>query len=354
MTAAIAIEEGIANEDSLYSDSPFELLGETIYCYSGEEGHGDETLKDALIRSCNPVFSRIALEIGMDTFYSYMNAFGFMEPTGVGLPGETSGIFHAEPSNLDLAVLAFGESSTVTPLQTVRAFSALVNGGKLLKPRIVRSLTDQSGQVVKEYPVEVVRQVLSEETSARMRSLLGSVFTDMHRAPTAIGYAAGGKTSTSTDEITGENTYSFVEIAPIDQPRIVTLIILEKPPESRIASTDVAEIVNRVTSRVLTYIGENRDYTGDDIYSLVYQVPVPDLKGLTYQQASEQLLHVGLLARPGTDDMLPTTIIRSSVPEDGFALYRNGVVYLYPDKKSTGVACWCTGFHWKDIPRVPQ
>ena len=171
ITAAMAMEEGKFFENEILSDDDITVADRIIGC-STKGGHGLETTEKGFWNSCNPIFVQLAQRVGLSPFYNYVRGFGLMNQTGIDLPGEGIGLFHAVPSELDMACLSFGEQSTVTPLAMITSYCAFANGGYLMQPRVVSSLTDSDGNVVKEYSPETVRRVVSEETATRIRSLL--------------------------------------------------------------------------------------------------------------------------------------------------------------------------------------
>ena len=174
ITACAAIEENVVTPDTVFSDEPLSLAGWTIHCWK-RVGHGSETFALAVANSCNPIMARAALRIGVDKYYEYVEAFGFTEKTNIMLSGEAVGVIHDEPSEIDLAVTAFGQRFTITPIQLATAYCAIANGGILYEPRIVKELTDSDGNTVKTYDTTEVRRVISEETSTTVLKMLEDV-----------------------------------------------------------------------------------------------------------------------------------------------------------------------------------
>ena len=175
---------------------------------------------------------KVAQSLGIDRFYSYVRAFGFMDKTGIELKGEARPQFQDKPKEIDMAVASFGQRFTITPLQLTTAYCAVVNGGKLMKPRLVKELTDADGNVVMKFEPEAVRTVISKQTSDIMRDILEGVVADPKGTGNNAyvrGYRVGGKTGTS--ETTKEDVYiaSFCGFAPADDPRVVVLVALFDP-----------------------------------------------------------------------------------------------------------------------------
>lgn len=330
VTAAIGMQENVTYEDKMYSDNPIGVLDYTISCWSGA-GHGVETMREGFARSCNPVFVQIALAVGIDRFYEYMGDFGFLERTGIDLPNEGTGVFHPHPSLIDLATLAFGEQSTVTPLQLMQAYCALVNGGNLVRPHVGKALQTEDGQVVKTFEPEIRRQVISAETSARIRGLMKDMVQNaIHYANTA-GYQLGGKTSTSTNEATGYNTVSFVCAGPIQQPRVLTMIVLRRPADRHIGGSEALIQTTQACTRILEYLKVDRQYSTDDIYRLNNkQVAMPNFIGVSLTEAQKSMTYQDITVRAGDPTMTAETPAAMQVPAEGTPLYPGTMVWLWP------------------------
>ena len=194
----------------------------------------ERDLSEAIKNSCNPVFAKLSLKLGIKKFYSYLDAFGFTRKTGLGLTGEADSIIHKDPKEIDMAVAAFGQRLQITPIQLITAYSAIANGGNLLTPRIVKELTDEHGNVVMRYDTKVVRQVLSKETANTLLSMLEETVASGGGSNAYVtGYRVAGKTGTSQTpetDTTGRYVASFCGIAPADNPQIVILIVLDIQP----------------------------------------------------------------------------------------------------------------------------
>ena len=328
ITAAIGLEENVTDEQRVYNDAPIQVYDHTIHCWTGE-GHGMETMQDAFSRSCNPVFVQIAQDIGTKTFYDYVRAFGFYDPTGVNLPGEAVNIFHKNPLPIDLATLSFGEQSSVTPLHLLKAFASLTNGGNLVRPKVVNSLTDKEGRTVKNFPTVVERQVISEQTSARMNFLLETMVKDATMKGSSEGYRVGGKTSTATDEATGENTISFVEVAPMERPEIISIMILQEPQIEYDHSRRIMISVMNMTNRVLEELGYERNYTAEDENRMSELIEIPDFTGRTVLDAKVQMAAESIQVVGGSDTISDSDNIVYQVPAAGTAVHRGSVIYVY-------------------------
>jgi stage V sporulation protein D (sporulation-specific penicillin-binding protein) len=329
ITAAIGLEEALVQEKTEVVCEPLRLYNWTITCVR-KGGHGKETLEQGFWRSCNPVFAQLALRIGVERFYTYIDAFGFRNLTGIDLPAEGRGLLHANPTELDMATLSFGESSTVTPLQMAVSTCVFANGGYLVQPSIVKAITDSSGALLEEQKPETVRQVISENTAARVRELMkGVVLYGTGSAAYVEGYSVAGKTSTSTDE-QGDHILSFTAIAPSDNPEIVVLVVLNRPLDRELTSRAAAETCGSIIARTLEYLGVSRAYSDADFSRLTRTIPAPDVTGLTYAGAQKMLAGLGLAGVAGDRAMGDATLVKYQWPAAGTDLHPSGSVVLYP------------------------
>ena len=316
ITMAAALEEGTTTvNDSFYcgGSEMFSGRSQPLHCWR-HEGHGAETTAQALQNSCNLALAHIGLDLGGAAFYEYVQAFGLLETTGVGMSGESAGYFFSEDTitnpnanGYDAAVIAssFGQTFEVTPIQLVRAIAAVVNGGYLMQPYIVSQVLDAGGNVVEQTEPTVVRQVISEETSAIMREMILSVVEEGTAGNAKIaGYAIGGKTGTAekTGQVDEEGNavddkiVSFVGIAPMDDPQYIVLVALDTPSEETgiyiSGGVMAAPTVRGVMEDILPYLGVSRDLTEVDMSSV--EVDMPDLAGCTESEAAKQLAEASL------------------------------------------------------------
>lgn len=233
-TASVALEEGVVGlGDHFTCTGSRQVAGWTIRCHKAG-GHGVQTFVEGVRNSCNPVFIQVGLNIGPPLFQKYFDAFGFTQKTGLELPGETAGIFHkaGDFGEIQLATAAFGQGFQITPLQLISAVGAVANGGMLMKPHLVKQIIDEDGSIVKNTEPEIVRQVISKETSDTMRIILESVVSDgTGRNAYVKGYRVAGKTGTSEKAPRGQGKRisSFVGFAPADDPKIICLLMLDEP-----------------------------------------------------------------------------------------------------------------------------
>ena len=330
VTASMALEESLSKESDLMSDAPIEVASWTIRCYK-TPNHGLETLQQGFWNSCNPIFAQLARKVGVSRFYDYLQTFGLKAVTGIDLPVEGIGILHQNPTEIDMMTFSYGESSTVTPIQMATAYCVFANGGNLVKPMVVKAITDKEGKIVQETTTQTVRKVLSESTTLRIRELLkGVVLYGTGSAAYIEGYSIGGKTSTSTDD-NGVHTLSFIGISPADNPELVVLVVLNKPADNKLTSTVAAKACGQIISRSLEYMGVARIYSNQDVSRLTATTSVPNVAGMTYKDAISKLTALGLKAEAGNSAMGSDTVVHYQYPATDTPLHKAGLVVLYPE-----------------------
>ena len=361
ITLAMALEEGIVDmNSSFYCGGSTSVLGRNtpVRCWKSG-GHGSQTLTQAVQHSCNVAFVNIGQRIGEERFYDYAEAFGFFEragdssaqltgTTGIDLGGESGSIWWSEdvfcnPENLSqLAAASFGQTFNITPLQLITAVSACVNGGYLMQPYLVQSTTSPDGAVT-EHDSTPVRQVISEETSAKVRQILEQVVGDSTegtgRNAYVAGYRIGGKTGTSTkttEEIAGNKEYivSFIGFAPADDPQIALLVLLDNPSsESGIYVSGgqmAAPVVGKMMADILPYLGLEPEYSDSELQTM--DRAVPDVMGLSIAEAQSKLAESGLSCRViGSGGA-----VTSQLPAANSVIASGSEVLLYADAAPTG------------------
>ncbi len=336
LTTAIALEEGLTYEDEMFSDAPIKVSElHTIHCWSETKygNHGTETLRQAFERSCNPIFVQLSQRIGVTKYYEYVRNFGFYDKTGIDLPAEEKGIFHENPSPVDMATLSFGESSTVTPLQLANVYCALVNGGTLMKPQVAKYLTDSNGTIVKDFDPEPVKTIFSDLTADRVKEMMKTVVTEGTGTEGYVeGYRVAGKTSTSTIDVgvdEGMHVLSFGCYAPYDNPSIVVLVVINKPADKELGSGAATRVAAHIVSETLEYMGVERVLSENDYNRMTTKYALPDVVGMTFKEANRTLYNEGFTVLKGDDNMTDEKIITVMYPTDEDILYRRGTVTLY-------------------------
>lgn len=269
ITASVALEENITKPDiknDFFCNGAETIYDTTIRCWYNQapyfSSHQGESLREALMDSCNPSFMQLAKRIGSKTLYKYYDAFGLFDKTGVGLSGESTGVFYKlnEVGPVELATMSFGQRFTITPLQMCNAICSIANGGKLLQPKIVKSMTNTDTGEVTNVETKIVRQVLSSKTAESMKSMMQSVVTDGTGKKAQVeGYTIGGKSGTSepiaSDKKAGYTT-SFAAISPIENTQVVILVTLYNPTgNSHQGGQTAAPVVSKILAETLPYMG---------------------------------------------------------------------------------------------------
>ena len=341
VTGAAAIEENLTDDTIHYSCPGYKVVAGNRYaCHKGS-GHGSENLTEAFQNSCNPVFILFGELLGVKKFTHYFDAFGLTKPTGIDLPGEAGSIYHKEENMhpVELASSSFGQTFKVTPIQLITAVSASVNGGYLLQPHVVSQIVDNDKNVIKNVEKTVKRQVISEETSKKICTLLEAVVDGGSGKNAYIpGYLIGGKTGTSekiAEGIAGQTEKlriaSFCGVAPTDSPQVAVLVILDEPHAPIVyGGTIAAPVGGQVMADILPYLGVVQHAAeGEGIET----VKVPDVTGKTLEEAKSLLSNAELSYRViGSADS-----ILSQTPTAGQTISPDGTVVLrtVPDADSS-------------------
>ncbi len=338
VTASTALETGAATLDSSYYCAGYkQVLTWRMNCAQAG-GHGQQDFTHAVINSCNPAFIEIGQSIGIDTFCSYIRAFGLNEKTGIDLPGEANsivydGVVNKMNSIVELSSCAFGQSNKITPLQMITAMSAVVNGGYLVQPHIVKEIIDEDGNIIQSFDTTVKRQVLSAETSATMCGILERVVVEGNSQNAYVaGYRLGGKSGTAQDLTSsevGKYWASFCAFAPADDPEIACLVIYDNARSSTsiYGGTIVAPVVASIMKDVLPYIGVDPIYSESELESL--DVVTPSVTGMLLTSAYSYLQPEGLDYTVIGDG---TTVV-SQFPGGGQSIPRGSKVILYTDER---------------------
>ena len=328
LTAAAALDSGVTTpEDGFYCSGKIKVDGDTIKCWGSP--HKAETMAQALQNSCNPVFVELALRMGAQRFYQYLHAFGLGSKTNIDLQGEESGILIPVNSvkNVDLARIGFGQSVAVTPIQLLTAACSVLNGGRLMRPYLLKEAVSPDGTVLYRTSPKVVSTPISEETSLTMRKLLEDVVAVGGAKNARIpGYRIGGKTGTAQVYKDGRivrNVHigSFLGFAPADDPRIALLVIVDEADTPvDYGGTTAAPFARQILEDVLPYLGYQPD--GDDGSE---PVQVPDVTGLPLWEARKTLSALGLKV---LDDG-GSGSVTAQMPSAGATLRNGGQMMLY-------------------------
>ncbi|MGI5978412.1 MAG: penicillin-binding transpeptidase domain-containing protein [Oscillospiraceae bacterium] len=328
ITLSMGLNDGVIKPtDSFYCGGSLLVTGDKTprHCWK-TAGHGSQTLTQALQHSCNVAFMQIGLKVGAERFYDYCEAFGLMNAsddptaqltgnTGVDLPGESGSlwwshkVFCNPDSKSQLAAASFGQTFNITPLQLITAVSACVNGGKLMKPYLVKETLNPDGTVASKTEPTLVRQVISEETSKAVCEMLERVVSDKvegtGKNAYVAGYRIGGKTGTSENVAkeaeTGQKQYivSFIGVAPMDDPQIAVLVLLDDPSSDcgvYVSGGNMgAPTVAKMMTDILPYMGIEAKY--DSSEKQVADKTVPNITGMTQAEAQKKATDSGLTLR---------------------------------------------------------
>ena len=345
ITLASGLEEGVINMNSTFNCTGSVKVGKwTIHC-SKKGGHGLQTLEKAVGNSCNPAFINIGQRLGGETLYEYMKAFGLTEPTGVDMIGEAKGIISKTSLMNDAASLAsysFGQTFNVTPLELIRAQAACVNGGYLYTPYIVDQVLDDEGNVIGQHDSTPIRQVISEETSAKVRQCLEYVVAQgTGKNGQVAGYRIGGKTGTAdkteTRNTTKEIVVSFMCFAPADDPQYIMLLTMDTP--SRTTGTYVsggnmvAPTASQVMGEILPYLGIEPDYTAEEMAGA--DTAVPNVVGKSAADAKTVLESAGFSCKTvGSGET-----VTDQTPAGGAIVPNNANIILYLGAEKSNAPC---------------
>ena len=339
VTASTALEEGIV--DSTDKEGEFcctgyiEVAGVKMKCWRYYRPHGAESLRQALMNSCNPVFIGLGGRIGVTKYYEYLRKYGFLGRTGIDLPGEAGSIFLKESKvgPVELGTIAFGQRFEVTPIQMITMVSTIANGGIYTQPRIVKQIINSQTGEVKNIETVKKDRVISEDTAKKMLSMMESVVAEGTGKNAQVkGYAIGGKTGTSEDGVnTGKYVTSFIGVAPISNPEVAILITLYNPTGEggHQGGGVAAPIASQVLGEVLPYLEIKKDNQDEEEKG---EAEVPNLIGLTRKEAKKMLEEVGLLIE--TKESLKTNLgeddetIKSQLPKAGIKIKQGSTVYV--------------------------
>ncbi len=338
ITASAALEEGITdtdNEGEFSCTGGIEVAGVRIKCWRYYRPHGQESLRQALMNSCNPVFIGLGQKLGVTKYYEYLEKFKLLEKTGIDLPGEAGSIFLAKEKAgpVELATISFGQRFEITPIQLATAVSSIANGGTSIKPRVVKQIINSETKEVTEIPVQKEDTVISKETSEKVLSMMESVVSEgTGKNAKVAGYRIGGKTGTSEDGVnTNKYVTSFCGVAPIDNPQVVVLVTLYNPTgEGGHQGGGVAAPVGgQIFSEILPYLEVNKQVLEEDSEEVLQQVQVPDIMGKSLEEA-EQILKENHLEMSIENEEIDkeNTYVKNQIPSSGIMVNEESKVII--------------------------
>ena len=339
ITASASLEEGLVTDidrqGQFCCTGGIEVAGVRIKCWRYYRPHGAESLRQALMNSCNPIFIGLGQKMGVHTYYSYLQKFGLLEKTGVDLPGEAGSIFLAEnkAGPVELATISFGQRFEITPIQLVTAVSSIANGGNLVQPRVVKAIVDSETGEKTEIETKIKSQTISKETSEKVLSMMESVVAEgTGKNAKVAGYRIGGKTGTSEDGVnTNKYVTSFLGVAPIEEPQVVLLVTLYNPTgEGGHQGGGVAAPVGgQVFSEILPYLEVSQG--NQDEVEQVEQVQAPNVEGMSIKEAEKAVKEVGLEISIQNDSEeldKENTIITEQSPREGISVNKNSKIFV--------------------------
>ena len=356
--ASVGLEEDVVETDTagdFYCSGSQMVSGIKINC-ANKSGHGSESLRNALENSCNPALIQLGQRIGATTLYKYFKAFGLFDKTGIATSGEASSQFHKleNVGTTELATMSFGQRFTITPLQMITAASAIANNGVLLQPRIVKSIENPDTGAVTNIDVKEVRQVISSETATKVRSMMQSVVTDGGGKYGAVkGYTIGGKTGTSEPNPNHPKdgyVVSFLAIAPVENTKVVALLVLYGPQvKNYYGGAIAAPVVSQVLSEVLPYLGIPSNDATEVTTNNTSLITIPDLRNKTVSEAKQILKNLGITPVTSASD---DEIVTVQTPKAGVSVSKNGVCKLYTEENSTSVSVTVPDLKGKSLSNV--
>ena len=332
ITASAALEEGITDTDNsgeFNCGGGITVGGVRIKCWRYYRPHGTESLREALMNSCNPVFISLGQRLGVSIYYSYLEKFGLLQKTGIDLQGEGGSIFLSENKvgPVELATISFGQRFEITPIQMITAVATIANGGNYIKPKVVKKIVNSVNGEIKEIKTDIKGKVISDETSKKVLSMMESVVAEGTGKNAQVkGYSIGGKTGTSEDGVnTGKYVTSFVGVAPIENPQVVILITLYNPTGEggHQGGGVAAPIASQVLGEVLPYLQVSKNKSEEENKKVV----VPDIVGLKMQEAKKVLSDVNLnIDLPENSD--ENSIINEQIPIPGIEVFEGSNIIV--------------------------
>ena len=338
ITSSAALEEGITTTDKegeFNCGGGIEVAGVRIKCWRYYRPHGTQSLRQALMNSCNPVFIALGQKIGKDKYYEYLEKFGFFKKTNIDLPGEAKGIFLAKDKvgPVELATISFGQRFEITPIQLVTAVSSIANGGEYIEPRVVKEIINSETGEKEEVAVKKGKRVISKETANNVLSMMESVVEEGTGKNAQVqGYLVGGKTGTSEDGVnTNKYVTSFIGVAPISNPQVVILVTLYNPTgEGGHQGGGVAAPVGgQILGEVLPYLELQEDKENEEEQK--EEVEMPEIRNKTIEEAKKILKEYDLeleISNESEDISEKEAIIKEQIPKPGIKIKKEAKVFV--------------------------
>ena len=330
-TASALLEEELVTMDETYTCVGSVYAAGSLYNCHLHTGHGTQNITKALMNSCNPFFITRGLRLGVDGFNKYAEAFGFLERTGIDLPGEGSSVYFSmdKMTLSNVASAAFGQSFQVTPIQMVTAISCIANGGRLMQPYVVAKQLDADGNVIAQTKPTVKRQVISTQTSEKLRDMMESVVREgTGKNGYVSGYRVAGKTGTAENLGTSKYWASFACFAPANDPEVAMILVLDNPQGAHGGGAVAAPVAAGILEDVLQYLNVEPQYTQKELEKL--EVIAKNVVGLDVREASDKLHADGFTVKVKGDG----DTVLSQIPSGGQSVPQKGAIILFTSEES--------------------
>ena len=343
ITAAVALEEDLIETDhegDFMCTGSIQVEDYNIECWR-DVPHGSQNLREALCNSCNPAFVQLGQKIGASTLYKYYDAFGLFDVLGSDIAKTYKSVFHKleNVGKVELATTSFGQRFEISPLQLITAVSAVANEGKFVEPKIVKQVENADTGVIEVQDSKEVRQVVSRETSEKIRNMMQSVVVQGTGRHAAVeGYTIGGKSGTSEPRMGNEDAgyvASFIAISPIENPQVAVLTVLYDPAgETYQGGQTAGPVAANVLSEVLPYLGINKN--GETITTgQTSKLTVPNVSSKTINSAKEVLQTYGFEVEINGEGDANSQVVLDQMPKPGATLEKGSTVYLYSEENDS-------------------
>lgn len=334
ITTSAALEENLVTDidkaGQFVCTGGIDIAGTYIKCWRYYRPHGSESLRDALMNSCNPIFIGLGQKIGVSKYYEYLRKFGLVYKTGIDLPGEAGSIFLAEDKvgPVELATLSFGQRFEITPIELITAVSSIANGGMYIKPRVVTAVIDsETGERTEIEPV-IKDKVISEETASKVRDMMKSVVAlGTGKNARVEGYSIGGKTGTSEDGVnTNKYVTSFMGLSPAEDPELVILVVLYNPTGEggHQGGGVAAPVAGQILSEVLPYMEIKKTEIEEP-----EKIETPNIIGMTVKDAKKFLkeMEIELKMKDEIEEINEAeAVITEQIPSQGIIIEKNSYI----------------------------
>lgn len=342
ITSVAGLEEGVVKPDDKFFCSGYVVVaGQRLKCWRSYRPHGSETFVEGVQNSCNPVFIEVGQRLGREKFMKYVKSFGFGELTNIKLKGEAAGIVRNVNAvgPVELANMSFGQGISVTPIQLISAVSAVANGGYLMEPRLAKKLIDNDGNTIHEFSPNIIRQVISKETSDTMCEILESVVSNGTGGGAKIpGYKIAGKTGTAQKAengryVQGKYISSFIGFAPANDPKIAVLVVIDEPGgASHFGGVIAAPVVKSIIGDSLRYLDVKPQYTEEEKKQFEKPlVNVPEIRNTKLKDAILELSKLKLEYRMEEEESVPDSLVIDQFPKPGAQVNEGTIVILHAE-----------------------